>query len=185
MKRLWWICRDMCHTFIWNLAGNIHLKSFYKTFTQWQSRMKRFACRTSHGNPPASGRWSPDDRTMCVTSWDSRKGIGRFPDGSPPDAGRAPAERRPISWQYFGTHRLGHRAMSERTSYDVHPMPIIPYSSSPMPSRCADIGNIGRDIVRPSVDLWPWHYDPHCTLGTIPDWISRNPQGLQTVRRDS
>ena len=62
----------------------------------------------------------------------------------------------------FRYNRLGHRAMSVRTSYDVHPMPRIPYSSSPMPSRCADIGNIGRDIVRPPVDLWPWHYDPRC-----------------------
>ena len=148
----------------------LHLKScrkysseiFYKTFTQWQSRMKRFACRTSHGNPPDVRRRPADDPPMIVRCVFHRGIPVRESADFRTEARRTPAERRPISWQYFGTHRLGHRAMSVRTSYDVHPMPRIPYSSSPVPSRCADIGNIGRDIVRPPVDLWPWHYDSHC-----------------------
>ena len=40
-------------------------------------------------------------------------------------------------------------------------MPRIPFTSSPMRPRCADIGNIcrRRDIVRPPADLWPRRQD--------------------------
>ena len=172
MKRLLWICRDMCHTFIWNIAGNIHLKSFYKTFTQWQSRMKRFACRTSHGNPPASGRWSPDDRTMCVPSWDSRKGIGRFPDGSPPDAARSHGN---ISVQSAGTSRDVRADILRCPSDAKNSLQQFP-NAVPMcrhrqywPRHRTAASWFVTVALRPTLSV---------ALGTIPDWISRNPQGL-------
>ena len=133
--------------FIWNLF----IKHSHNDKVGWRdlhAGHRTVILRTSDGVRPMIPRWSYD---VCSIVADFRT-----------EARRTPAERRPISWQYFGTHRLGHRAMSVRTSYNVRPMPRIPDSSSPMPSRCADIGNIGRDIVRPPVDLWPWHYDPHC-----------------------
>ena len=96
--KLLWICRDMCHTFIWNLAWNIHLKSFYKTFTQWQSRMKRFACRTSHGNPPDVRRRPADDPPMIVRCVFHRGIPVRESADLRTEARRTPADLMAIFW---------------------------------------------------------------------------------------
>ena len=142
------------------------------------------SCRKySSGRPTASGRWSPDDRTMCVPSWDSRKGIGRFPDGSPPDAGRAPPDLMAIFWYTSaGTSRDVCADILRCPSDAKNSLQQFP-DAVPMcrhrqywPGHRTAAGGFVTVALRPALSV---------ALGTIPDWISRNPQGLQTVRRDS
>ena len=57
--------------------------------------------------------------------------IGRFPDGSPPDAGRVPPDLW-FSWSPSAETSYDVRAIAVRASYDVRPMPRIPLSRSSM-----------------------------------------------------
>ena len=83
--------------------------------------------RQSPESPAASCRWSPDDPTMCSPSSDSRT-----------DARRTPADLTLKFWPTSARTSSDFRTIAVRTSYDVCPMPRIPFTSSPMRPRCAD-----------------------------------------------